>query len=182
MSTLRTLTLLIASCVMFASATASAASPQSASQDVQNMQDATEPKPAGEELGFMEKYIPFSLNENLSQPVDEAVFPTFAGSICLTPLGGWLVNYLVMGEQRPVESDALMVALAHCGIQFCLGVGSILVIPAILLLVDWLYVAPVAILNAQDRALKAQGVPPAPPAEGLREEDALEAPGLAMAF
>lgn len=129
----------------------------------------------GDDLGIMEKYFPFSLADGVSEQIDEIMVPVML--INLLPAGGlWGPLLFLDEENRPkFNNDILMSylvpALTGFGIYmggFCLfgGLGCLVTtmvgIPigwvcgfiGCVGFVPWLWNAPIAALNAWDRAYK----------------------------
>lgn len=111
-----------------------------------------------EELGFVDAYFPFQMHETYSAQVDKIVIGVWVGAF-FCPGIGVLVGNIMLGDEGPEESDAMMVGLAHMGLRvLCI----LLSIPTagltfLVTLADAVYLAPVAILNAYDRALIKEG-------------------------
>lgn len=116
-----------------------------------------------EELGFVDKYFPFTLNVT-HDSVDENLVGLWIG--VLLPFG-FIWSPYVFGDEKPGEDfvvDAIIIALIHLapllGLFFVWipivgwALGVVLWIYA---LVNGFYLTPVAIINAYDRSLGGGG-------------------------
>lgn len=121
---------------------------------------------------FMDHYFPFVLPDGLSEPVDEIVVLTFVLNIL--PFGALWAPLILLPDDAPdINTDILLSALipwiAGWGIAVGFGmVGAVLSIPTagicgvvsclgIVGLVPACYMAPIAVLQAWDRAYRCSG-------------------------
>lgn len=115
---------------------------------------------------FVRKFFPFSLNDNVAEPVDDISMTTYLLNII--PLGGLWGPLLLLDDDKPkADSDILVSYLVPSGIALgicCAGnfIGSMTVfftgIPCplgcLLAAVPYFWLAPTASLNGWDRAYR----------------------------
>lgn len=128
----------------------------------------------GDDLGVMEKYFPFGLADGVSEQIDEIMFPVML--INLLPAGGlWGPLLFLDEENRPKFNNDILIsylvpALSGWGFAVaggCLiggactvlsipfgGFGGICGMVGCLGIIPYLWNAPIASLNAWDRAYK----------------------------
>lgn len=148
-----------------------------------------------EELGFVDSYFPFTLAVN-NPSVDDNMAGLWIG--VLLPFG-FLWSPFVFGDEKPGEDfvlDAIIIALLHMAPYLAVFIVLIPVIGWILALpinaalfiytwANWLYLTPVAIINAYDRSIgpgSGGGRKPAPKKRKRRRrrrEAGLELPSMA---
>ncbi|MBN2357845.1 MAG: hypothetical protein JXR83_00230 [Deltaproteobacteria bacterium] len=113
--------------------------------------DEQQPAESGQELGVMEHYFPFGLSENANQEIKDIFILTLV--LNLLPAGGLWGPLLLLKNPPKIESDVIVSYLVPAAVGYvtsCFIIG----IPI------YLYIAPVAALNAYDRAIKAGGAAP----------------------
>jgi hypothetical protein len=145
-----------------------------------------------EEPGFVEAYFPFTLNVN-NPSVDNNLVGLWIGVIL--PFG-FLWSPYVFGDEKPGDDfivDAIIIALLHFlpvfGLVFAWipFIGWALAIAInIYIWVNWLYLTPVAIINAYDRSIGPgsggggkKGPAPKKRRRRRRREAGLEMPSMA---
>lgn len=112
---------------------------------------ADEAPAADGELGFFEHYFPFGLRDDASQEIKDIFILTLV--LNLLPAGGIWAPLILLKNPPKIGMDVIISWLVPAAVgaftSWCL-IG----IPI------WLYIAPVAALNAYDRAIKAGGAAP----------------------
>lgn len=151
-------------------------------QVAQSGKDSTPEKGADKELGFFERYFPFTMHETFSEPVQEILVGVWIGAF-FCPGIGVLVGNLMLGDRAPEESDLLAIALWHIGLRLT---SLVLALPTgglttLVTLTDMAYLAPVAILNGFDRAIAAPGSVPGTPEKKSTTKDARTSGGAPVA-
>jgi len=114
------------------------------------------PADSGKELGVMEKYFPFGLADNVSPEIQDIFILTLV--LNLLPAGGLWGPLLLLKNPPKIGSDVIVSYLVPAAVGWvtsCFLIG----IPI------YLYIAPVAALNAYDRAIKSGGAPEAKPSD-----------------
>ena len=117
---------------------------------------------AAEEIGFMDKYFPLALKDDLDPVTEDFVLPFWLSQIFL-PFGFLWAPY-VFSDVDPSNDwvlDALLIVAAHAAVSICFVPCMFLPIPFVLApcvfgfaAVNGLYLMPVALVNEYDRNIK----------------------------
>jgi hypothetical protein len=126
---------------------------------------------SGDDMGIMERFFPFGLADDVSAPIDEIMLPIVL--INLLPAGGlWGPLLFLEEENRPKFNNDILIsylvpALSGWGVAVvggCViggvcglvtgGFGSICGLIGCVGIIPYLWNAPIASLNAWDRAYK----------------------------